>query len=146
MKVGPSPNLMLLGIKIDTWAKYTVLQVLMCIFQIADTVIQEFANPILGFNIYNPDKKDIKDFSRFQLQFYAQSFWFVNNVKYALLLLVSITQIDLAISKVIYSELAGIYTIGTLIAEKNFVTEHDIENQVDGSQQEDEEAPLISNA
>lgn len=141
MKVGPSPDLMLLGIKIDTWGKYTVLQVLLFIFQIADTVVQEFANPILGFNIYNPDKKDITDFTRFQLQFYAQSFWFVNSVKSALMLLISVTQIDLAISKVLYSELAGIYTIRVLISEKNFVSTPDIENQFTNS--DNPEAPLL---
>ena len=143
MKAGPSADLKLLGISIDTWEKYAALQVLMCIFQIADTVIQEFANPILGFNIYNPDKKEITDFTRFQLQFYAQSFWFVNNVKYALMLLISVTQIDLAISKVLYSELAGIYTIRVLISEKKFVSPPDLESQAMDSDQDDPEAPLV---
>jgi len=56
MKFGPNDNLNILGVKIDTWNKYYLLQVVLCIFQVADTIIQEFANPILGFNIYNPDK------------------------------------------------------------------------------------------
>jgi len=120
VKFGPNDNLNILGVKIDTWTKYCVCQVALCIFQIADTIIQEFANPILGFNIYNPDKKVINDFTKFQLQFYAQSFWFINNIKGVLMLIVSVTQLDLAISKTVYSEVAGIYTINALISEKTF--------------------------
>jgi hypothetical protein len=90
-----------------------------------DTVIQEFTSPVLGFNIYNPDKKHIVDFTKFELQFYAQSFWLINSVKNAFLLMISISQIDLAVAKVIYMEMAGIYTIRTLINEKTFGTNTD---------------------
>jgi hypothetical protein len=34
--------------------------------------------------------------------------------------MISISQIDLAVAKVIYMEMAGIYTIRTLINEKTF--------------------------
>jgi hypothetical protein len=87
---------------------------------VLDTVIQEFTNPVLGFNIYNPDKKHIVDFTKFELQFYAQSFWLINSIKSAFLLIISISQIDLAVAKVVYMEMAGIYTIRTLINEKTF--------------------------
>jgi len=36
------------------------------------------------------------------------------------MLVISVTQLDLAISKIVYSELAGIYTINALISEKTF--------------------------
>lgn len=125
MRFGPQPDLLLLGIPINTWAKYYIVHVCLCCFQMLDTVIQEFTSPVLGFNIYNPDKKHIVDFTKFELQFYAQSFWLINSIKSAFLLMISITQIDLAVAKVVYMEMAGIYTIRTLINEKTFGTDLD---------------------
>jgi len=120
MKYGPQPSLIILGVTINTWDRYLVLQFLIMSFQMTDTIVNEFASPILGFNVYNPDKHHITEFTKFQLQFYCQSMWFVNNIKSALMLLVSISQIDIAISKVVYAELASIYTIRTLINQKTF--------------------------
>lgn len=131
MRYGPNESLNILGITIDTWPKYVLLQLCIFAFQIADTIIQEFASPVLGFNIYNPDKKEITDFTRFELQFFAQSFWLINNIKSAIMLIISITQMDLAMSKVVYSEIAGIYTIATLIAQKTFVNHNNSECDVE---------------
>lgn len=120
MKYGPQPTLVILGISIDSWPRYVALQVFIMFFQITDTLVNEFASPILEFNVYNPDKVYITEFTKFQLQFYCQSMWFVNNMKSALMLLISISQVDVAVSKVIYAELAAIYTIRTLINKKKF--------------------------
>ena len=61
---GPQSDLKLLGITIDTWSRYWKFQFLPGCFQMTDMLIQELANPILGFNIYNPDKKIITDFTK----------------------------------------------------------------------------------
>lgn len=126
MKIGPNPSLIILGVKIFNWYRYIILQFIILCFQVTDTIINQFASPILGFNIYNPDKKVITEFTKIQLQFYCQSMWFINNLKSALMLLVSISQIDIAISKVIYNEIASIYTIRTLINKKIFKNNEDI--------------------
>jgi hypothetical protein len=34
-------------------------------------MINDIASPILGFNIFNPDKKTITDFGKCELQFYG---------------------------------------------------------------------------
>ena len=123
MKYGPQPTLFVLGIAIDNWSRYIILQVLICCFQITDVLVNEFASPILAFNIYNPDKTVITEFSKLELQFYCQSLWFINNLKSALMLLVSISRIDIAISKVFYAEIASIFTIRTILNKKEFVNE-----------------------
>lgn len=135
MKFGPQPSLEIFGICINTWTRYAILQALILCFQVTDVLVNEFASPILGFNVYNPDKKVITEFTKFELQCYCQTLWFVNNMKSALMLLVSISQIDIAMSKVAYAEITSIYTIRTLINKKKFldVSQHD----------EEEEAGLI---
>jgi len=121
MKYGPQTSLVVLGVTIDTWTRYLLLQLFICCFQVTDVIINEFANPILGFNVYNPDKKEITEFTKFQLQFYCQSMWFITNIKTALMLLVSISQVDIAISKVVYAEITSIFTIRSLINAKTFL-------------------------
>ena len=120
MRFGPQPDLKLLGIPIDTWSRYWTFQCFLCGFQMTDMLIQELANPIMGFNIYNPDKKIITEFTKNELQLYAQTFWFLTSVRSALMLLVSITQLDIAISKCVYNELAGVVAIRILLNEKTF--------------------------
>lgn len=120
MKIGPQKSLVVLGITIDTMPRYIVLQVLVCCFQVTDVLVNEFASPILGFSIYNPDKKVITEFTKLQLQIYCQTLWLVNSLKSALMILVSISQIDIAIGKVIYAEVASIYTIRVLLNKKKF--------------------------
>lgn len=131
MKYGPQPTLIVLGVAINTWQRYALLQCLICTFQVTDVVVNEFASPILGFNIYNPDKNVITDFTKLQLQFYCQSLWFINNLKSALMLLVTISQLDIAISKVIYAEIASVFTIRALINKKKFTSDLDPDSTPD---------------
>jgi hypothetical protein len=95
-----------------------------------DMLIQELANPIMGFNIYNPDKKIITEFTKNELQLYAQTFWFLTSIRSALMLLVSITQLDIAISKCVYNELAGIVAIRILLNEKTFKPSNELSEEL----------------
>jgi hypothetical protein len=36
-------------------------------------VVLEFCMPVLGYNVYNPDKKEIVDFGKYELWVYANS-------------------------------------------------------------------------
>ena len=120
MRFGPQADLKLLGVSIDTWSRYWMLQVCLGCLTITDVMIQDTANPIMGFTIYNPDKKIITEFSKNELQVYAQTIWFLSNIKDALLLMISITQLDIAISKCVFQELGGAVVIRMLLNEKIF--------------------------
>ncbi len=92
-------------------------------------LVSEFASPIMGFNIYNPDKDVITDFTHFELQFFVQSLWVINGIRGALMLIASISQLDIAVAKVLYSELMGVFTIYFLLKEKRFVLECSEQNE-----------------
>lgn len=53
----------------------------------------------------------------------ANSMWLIKSLISALSILVTISQLDIAILKVIYSELTAVYTIRVLLNEKEFVKE-----------------------
>jgi hypothetical protein len=123
---GPSSHLSIAGVVIDTQPKYSVLVVAIVFNSVIDTLVSEFAQPILGFNIYNPDKKLITDFkSKRELQLLATLYWSFNNLRTIFTNLVSITQVDLALIKWVVLEITAIYTINILLSKKRFVEEID---------------------
>ena len=98
-----------------------MLVVIIVLNSVIDMLITEFAQPILGFNIYNPDKKVITDFkSKQELQLLANLYWAFNNLRSVFTMLISITQVDLALIKWGVLEITAVYTINTLLSKKRF--------------------------
>jgi len=117
---GPNDNLFILSVKIDTLSKYLWLQVFLIFTECSRVFINEIANPILGFSIYNPDKKVINDFSKNELQLLANIMWFINGLIGTLFVMVTISQIDIALLRTLYSDVTTIFTIRMLLNEKEF--------------------------
>jgi len=129
-RIGPNNNLSIMSVKINSIKRYILLQIFIAFTEITRVIINEIASPILGFNIYNPDKKIITEFDKNELQIMANCMWFINNLISALYIMITISQLDIAILKVIYSELTSIYTIRLLLNEKQFVKENN-NNSID---------------
>ena len=127
LRWGPQEDLIIISVAINNYTSYAILLFCIMIINISDVLIQEIAMPILGFNIYNPDKKEITEFSKNELQFYGNAMYLINAVKTVLLLLVNISQIDIALWGVVVSETASLFTIRMLLNEKTFKKKTDIE-------------------
>lgn len=119
-KFGPSKSLVVINVALDTWAKYAVFLLFLSVFKIFQVVIAEIAHPIIGFNIYNPDKKQITEFSKLELQVYGNAMYLIDGVRNALLVMVTISQVDIALFGVIVSEATSVYTIRMLLNDKRF--------------------------
>ena len=120
LRWGPQDDLIIISVAVDTYDKYMMLLATIAVIKISDVLIGEIANPIIGFNIYNPDKKVITDFTKNELQFYGNSMYLIDAIKSILLIMVNISQIDIALWGVIVSETASIFTIRMLLNEKEF--------------------------
>ena len=125
LRVGYSDELFIMSVKIDTLTKYLMLQVFLAFVEIIRVIVNEIASPILGFNIYNPDKKTITEFTKNELQIMANLMWLINSLSSALFIMVSISQIDIAMLRVVYSEVTSIFTIRMLLNEKRFTLDGD---------------------
>ena len=134
---GWSDHLVLISIPINTKLRYVSACVYIVLIKASGVLIGEIANPILGFNIYNPDKKVITEFSKRELQLYGNTLWFIDGFKSLMLIMVSITQIDLALVGMLSSEIMSIFTIRMLLNEKQF------RRSVDGTGVGIEVAPLL---
>jgi hypothetical protein len=72
-RFGPNEDFIFISVQINTTQKYCRLLALIFVNDVIRVIIQEFGSPILFMNVYNPDKKEITEFSKFQLYFYANS-------------------------------------------------------------------------
>ena len=139
-KWGWSDNLVLIYIPINTRARYIWVCVYIVLIKASGVLIGEIANPIIGFNIYNPDKMVITEFTKNELQLYGNTLWFIDGFKKLMLIMVSITQIDLALIGMLSSEIMSIFTVRMLLNEKEF--KKNVENVKDIGDIE-EGVPLI---
>ncbi len=117
---GPNNNLEVMYIKIDNIFKYISLLFLITIINIGKAYNDEIVMPIIYFNIYNPDKRIINEFTKFQLQFYSNSLYIINNIRKIFIIMFIISQFDIALFSVLISALAQIYTKNLLLEEKRF--------------------------
>ena len=118
---GWNDDLILISIPINTQKRYLYTILFISIMRISHVIIGEIAHPIIGFNIYNPDKKEITEFSKIELQMYGNLMYFIEGFKNILTVMLSITQIDIALISMLVSEVTSIYTINMLLNEKTFV-------------------------
>jgi len=127
LRWGPQDDLIIISVAINNMTKYFLLLGIIAIIKISDVVIAEIASPIIGFNIYNPDKKVITDFTKNELQFYGNSMYLIDAIKAVLLIMVNISQIDIALWGVFVSETTSLFTIRMLLNEKEFKKNNDSE-------------------
>jgi hypothetical protein len=123
--------LIILSVKIDNYYKYTLLLCLITVVRIVKVLVSEIADAILEFTIYNPDKKVIKDFTKCELQFYGNYIYFIDSLRYVFTLMITITQIDLAVFGVIIDQITTLFTIRLLLNEKSFNNYEGLDEAID---------------
>ena len=128
-RIGPHDNFLLISVQINTKLRYYFLLILIACNNCIKVLIQELGEPVLVFNVYNPDKKIITDFTKPQLLFYANSMFFIGNTRRIFELMITITQIDIAIFSIIIEQLMSICTVCFLVSEKKFMKDKNIHNK-----------------
>lgn len=121
--VGWSDRLVLIGVTIDTPEKYCLLLALITGIQVSKVVVEEIGMPVLGFSIYNPDKKRITEFTKNELQLLANGMFIVSGLRSIFMVMLKISQIDIAVFSLLISELTSVFTIRALLNEKEFDVE-----------------------
>ena len=120
-RFGPSDDFIIISVIVYNYQRYFILLCLITLVNFIKVIIQEIGEPILLFYIYNPDKKVIDDFTKNQLQFYGNAMFMVSNIRRVFEIMITITQIDIALYSVIVEQLTAIVTIRLLLNEKQFI-------------------------
>ena len=123
-RIGPQKDFILISVTIDNWTKYYALLIFVATIKISQVFIAEIAHPIIGFNIYNPDKKVIVDFSKIELQIYGNLMYTIDSIRDVIMVVMAVSQMDVALWGVLCSEMASIFTIRMLLNEKSFKREN----------------------
>ena len=74
----------------------------------------------MEFSIYNPDKKIITEFTKCELAFFANSMFIITHTRNVFDIMITVTQIDIALYSVISTGCASIIATWFLISEKEF--------------------------
>lgn len=119
-RVGPGDSLLILDVKIDSFPKYCALLVFIAVIKATEVVSNDVGQPILSFNIFDPHKKHISEFTKFELQLFGNSVYLMGSVRAVFMVMITIAQIDIALIGVLVAELASVYTIRLLLNEKKF--------------------------
>jgi hypothetical protein len=119
-RFGPSDDFILINIRINTSEKYAAVLACIAVINVIKVISEEMGGPILGFNIYNPDKKNITDFTKCELQMYGNIMFLLSGIRGIFLTLITITQFDIALWSLGVSEVASVFTIHMLLNEKTF--------------------------
>ncbi len=118
--IGPNDKLVLVSTKINTPQRYVGMIFVLILINGMTMIVEELGMPVLGFNVYNPDKTHIVDFTKNELNFLANGMFVTSALRSSLMLVVSISQIDVAIISVIIKEIASFFVVRHLLNEKTF--------------------------
>ena len=120
---GPHDDFVLISVAIDTWERYVLLLGFISIMNCIKVLVAELGEPVLCFNVYNPDKRVITDFTRVQLLVYANAMFFVSNTRRVFEVMITITQFDIALFSIVVEQMASMGTVYYLVQEKEFFDE-----------------------
>ena len=119
-RAGPHDDFVLISVRIDTRARYAGLLALIACVNCIKVLVAELGEPVLVFNVYNPDKTVVTEFTRQQLLFYANLMFFISNTRRAFEVLITVTQFDIALFSICVEQLVSTGTVYALLREKKF--------------------------
>lgn len=123
--IGWSKHFVFVSVTINTPIKYFGLCTFITVLNVSEVFLNDIAGPIITFSTYNPYKKNINDFSRFELELYSNIIFFIQTIKLFFKVLTTLSQIDIAIISVLSSQFAAFLTIRFLLDFKTFQVNYD---------------------
>lgn len=78
-RLGPNIDFIVISVPIYNYYRYSILLGIITFVNITKVIIAEIGEPVLVFNVYNPDKKVITDFTKFQLKLYSNMMFLISN-------------------------------------------------------------------
>ena len=119
-RFGPNIDFVVISVPIYNYYRYSILLGIITFINITKVIIAEIGEPVLVFNVYNPDKKVITDFTKFQLKLYANMMFLISNMRRVFDIMITVTQIDIAVFSVLIEQITSFFTVNMLINEKKF--------------------------
>ena len=126
LNVGWHPDLFILGCNINTRGKHICLILLLGLLKAVDVYINDTIYPYISTNVRNNNVKHIKEFSKNEHRLLTNGSYVMSSVKYTLLIMVSISQIDISLIKVLFGEITCLFTTDIQLSEKTYGQEYEL--------------------
>ncbi len=123
IRFGPSDDLVVVTVGIHTYEAYAILIIMIFFVNVGNTLVSEFGSTALNFLIYNPDKVSIEGFTRWELEVAGNLLYIITDMQKIFLVLVSITQIDIAVVSMVSRRVVSGIAIHVLLKKKQFSKE-----------------------
>lgn len=120
IKIGPSDDFEVLGIKIDTPLKYGSLFVLIFLIVTALLITEEFAMPTIEFTTYNPQCAVVDEFTRWGLQLRSNTISMTKEALKLFKIVILVSRLDALVFVFLVEELMAIVTVYVLLEDKTF--------------------------
>lgn len=122
---GPSDDLFLLSIPINTWVKYWLVVVMIGLIKISEVLVNDFASPDVYFATFDTDRKKIYGFTRLSLQILTGIQSLSNDLGNIFKTIILVTRLDIALISVFIQNLTGVVSIYLLLSKKTFYPDID---------------------
>jgi hypothetical protein len=91
------------------------------VFEVLDVFINDTIYPYIMNNVRDNNVKEIKEFTKYETRLITNGSFFISDIKYSLYIMISISQIDIALIKVLIGGLACILTTNIQLSGKTFM-------------------------
>lgn len=125
LRIGWHNELNILGIPINTPLSYTILVIFLGLFDMCEVFVNDTIFPYVNNNVRDNNVKHIKEFTRTEIRIITNGTFFISSIKWTLTTVIMISQIDIALIKVICGEIACLYTTGIQLDEKESFMDND---------------------
>ena len=127
---GPTKNLRVISVPINTWSRYIVLLLMSSLLKILEVGLNDVGSPNLGFTIYDPTKTKVFGFTRWQLEIEANAMWLSNNIGTIFKTMILVSRLDIALISTFCGEIAGMFVVHYLLNQKkDFIPQYDTKDE-----------------
>ena len=122
--IGPSDSLFVFGALVNTPIRYTALIILISVMRVTETVIGDLGYPIIHFEVYDPNRKIIDGFERWELIFLTILMDVSGSVKGLIMMVIAVTRIDIALISMAFTVSSGACAQIYLLSKKTVTRKH----------------------
>lgn len=120
LQFGPSDDFVVLSIPVNTWCRFGCLAVAILMIQFMLLLIEEYAEPVVDWTVYNYQCTYVSEFTKWELYIKTNMLYANKDLLKLLRLNLSITRLDVMILVLAAEIVATFYTSWDLMKNKQF--------------------------
>lgn len=127
LRIGPNEDLAVGRLKIDTWASYGSLVIIICFLKVFEVSVNEFLYPIFWWMIYDREAKDLGNYTTNEVKYKYVFNNSMSGLRSIFAWYIAISQFDLAVIQLLSEQVTSFFVVHLILRGKyNGVSETSI--------------------